>query len=219
MEYRNEVSMSQAKKILMTGFEPFLGETVNPSKNLLRLYEAHPEIRTEILPVSYERSWQKIESLLNEQDYDLVLMLGQAGGRAKIGLERVAINVIDAEAKDEDGVQKVNQIISAEGPDAYLCSLPLREWLQTCRMRNFPIEISNSAGTYVCNSIYYKAMQRISKKNLNQKALFVHFPYLPEQVFGKASSTPCLTLEVMKQLMDLVLDLYHGKKSEMPART
>ena len=198
-------------KILITGFEPFHGETVNPSKKLLQLFEANPEFKTLLLPVSYDKSWKKIETELKTQDYDLILMMGQAGGRAKIGLERVAINSIDSEAKDEDGVQIINSSIFPGGADAYMCHLPLREWLQSCRMKNFPIEISNTAGVYVCNSIYYKTLQFIQNRNSNQKALFIHFPYLPEQVFGKPSNTPCLTLEVMKQTLDLVLDLYRRK--------
>lgn len=194
-------------KILLTGFEPFQGEKINPSQKLLDLFCDDLNIKTLSLPVSYERSWVKIEKELIEGKYQRVLMMGQDGGESKINLERVATNWIDSETADEDGVKIIETRIS-NGPEAFLSDLPLRDWFHQLQGKNHPVAISNSAGAYVCNALYYRVSEWQQNNQPGAQALFVHVPYLPEQTFGKNQDTPYLTLDVMRQTICALMKLF-----------
>ncbi|MCE3009775.1 MAG: pyroglutamyl-peptidase I [Proteobacteria bacterium] len=204
------------KKILITGFAPFLGETVNPSQQLLKRYESSKYVETLLLPVSYGRAWellqQQLQFAMNTQEYAAIIMLGLAGGRKQIGLERVAINFMDASHADEDGVFMTEKIILPEGPTAYLSPLPLRQMLQNLRAKGCPVEISNSAGTFICNLIYYRCFQFLAQNNFSTRLLFVHVPYMTEQVFGKSADTPALTFEVMDQTLGEIVCWFRNQE-------
>ncbi|MFN7455393.1 MAG: pyroglutamyl-peptidase I [Pseudobdellovibrionaceae bacterium] len=197
------------RKILITGFEPFLGETVNPSQKLLKRYESSKHVDTLLLPVSYQRAWemlkQQLLSVQSEQGYGAILMLGQAGGRKQICLERVAINLMDASHPDEDGVVLCEKTIDLSGPTAFLNPLPLRQMLQGLRSKGCPVEISNTAGTFICNLIYYRCFQFLSQSQSSARPLFVHVPFMTEQIFGKSAETPSLTFEVMDQTLGEII--------------
>lgn len=181
------------KKILITGFEPFGKESINPSGELALSFQN--EYDTLVLPVSYKRAFEEIKPRLEVGGYDFILMLGQAGGRKWIDLERVAINLEDALNSDEDGDLRVQTKISLEGPDAFLNPLPLRDIAQALQSKKAPVQISFSAGAFVCNSLYYQVFEWIKKNDRKSHALFVHVPYIEEQVQGKPIGTPFLTLE------------------------
>jgi len=193
------------KKVLLTGFEPFLKESINPSQQLALEFQSKCD--TLVLPVSYQRSWEVLRSHLQKNSYDFVLMLGQAGERKAIGLERVAINLQDTETADEDGEQRLQTRISESGPDAFMNSLPLRPWSQALQRMQLPVEISFSAGAFVCNSIYYQAFELKKAMGLKTEILFVHVPYLPEQVAEKKEGTPSVPLVMMKQTVLALLEL------------
>jgi pyroglutamyl-peptidase len=180
---------------------------VNPSREVTLAFQK--ECATLILPVSYGRSWKMLQARLEEQDYDFILMLGQASGRKWINLERVAINLQDVETPDEDGDQRLQKKIAENGADAFLSPLPLRAWAQMLQKMELPVEISFSAGAFVCNSIYYHMFQylKTERPELHTNILFMHLPYLPEQVMGKAEATPSLSLEVMKKTTQALLRL------------
>jgi len=193
------------KKVLLTGFEPFLKESINPSQQLVLEFQSKCD--TLVLPVSYQRSWEVLRAHLQKNSYDFVLMLGQAGERKAIGLERVAINLQDTETSDEDGEQRLQARISESGPDAYMNTLPLRPWSQALQKMQLPVEISFSAGAFICNSIYYQAFEFKKAVNLKTEILFVHVPYLPEQVVEKKEGTPSVPFETMKQTVSALFDL------------
>ncbi len=193
------------KKILLTGFEPFLNEPINPSKELVLAFAKACD--TVVLPVSYDRAWRVLQSHLLGQHYDFILMLGQAGERKAIGLERVAINLQDTETADEDGVRRVQEKISDAGPDAFLNPLPLRPWSQALQKMQLPVEISFTAGAFVCNSTYYQTFRFLKERSLQTQILFVHVPYLPEQLTGKKPGTPSVSFEVMKQTIAALIEL------------
>ena len=192
--------------ILVTGFEPFLKEIVNPSGEILRSLPVSPEVETLILPVSYERSWRALQSHLENRSYEFILMLGQAGGRAQISLEKVALNLQDSATADEDGMLRLDQKISVEGPKAIISSLPLREWASLLLSKQRPVNVSHSAGAFVCNSLYYQLSEKFFDSE-QTRVLFVHVPYLSEQVQEKENSIPSLTLDVMTQAIQNLIEL------------
>lgn len=154
-------------RVLITGFEPFHDHKENPSAKLLPLFAG--EAQTLLLPVSFERAWQILEPKLQE-NWDAVLLLGLAGDRKDICLELVALNGMSAQRPDNDGRAILFQAIEPQGEAAMLSEWPLHEWAQQAQARGLPIKVSLSAGSFVCNYIYYKARQTTTK------ALFVHVP-------------------------------------------
>lgn len=194
------------KSILVTGFEPFLGEKINPSEKLLA--QLSPQFDKLLLHVSFSRGFDQLQSQLQKKHYDFVLLLGQAGGRAKIGMERIAINRIDTEHPDEAGNVFSNTMILKGGPEACISPLPLRDWQRQAESQQLPIEISNSAGLFVCNYVYYQTLQILKRP---ESALFVHFPFLPEQVLGKPAGTASMDFSTMKRGLDFVLERICGK--------
>jgi pyroglutamyl-peptidase len=196
-----------AASLLLTGFEPFLGETLNPSKEIVVSLPKSPQFDTLILPVSYDRSWKILQSQIENHNYEFILMLGQAGGRAQIDLEKVALNLQDTVSADEDGDQRLDQKISEFGPDAMISSLPLREWIDILKSKERPVGISWSAGAFVCNSLYYQVAELLQNENRGAQCLFVHLPYLPEQVAEKDQNTPSQPLDVMKAAVQNLIEL------------
>lgn len=191
---------------LLTGFEPFLGETINPSAIVAQSLSRRIPTDLLILPVAYERSFEILRPALESGRYRGLISLGQAGGRAKVGLERVALNLDDSESADNDRQVRIETPIDPQGPHAILNPLPLREMVRRIAARVGPVEISSSAGTFVCNSLYYKVfrwMQQNPEKLRWQ--LFVHLPYLPEQVMGKPASTPFMSQAAMEQATQEIL--------------
>jgi len=192
-------------RLLMTGFEPFCGERINPSGELLKFFAHDPRVETLLLPVSYQRSVEALETELQNKKYDFVLLCGQAGGRKHICFERVAINYIDADKADEDGKLFLETKINPQGKAAYLSELPLRQWMTELRAKGFNVEISNSAGAFVCNHIYYRMLEHFQSNHPKTSVLFLHVPYLTEQLMGKPAETFGMSLEAMKQAIDALL--------------
>lgn len=199
------------KRILITGFEPFQSEQINPSRILALQYQHENQYSTLVLPVSYSRAWSELQNHLKDHDYDFVLLLGQAGGRKNISLERTALNLQDSEIPDEDQDLRIQKRISIEGPDAFLSPLPLREWARRLQSQNLPVEISLSAGAYVCNSLYFQAFEHFKNLGKSTQVLFVHVPFIPEQMSGKRDGTPFLPLEVIKKSLDEILKLIESE--------
>lgn len=195
------------KKILLTGFEPFQKETINPSRLIVESLNGLPGVDTLVLPVSYKRSFEELRKSLYGKNYDYVLMLGQAGGRKTIDLERVAINLQDSEHPDEDGDLKIQSKISAEGPDAFLSRLSLRDVSAALQSKGYPVAVSFSAGAFVCNSVYYQAFEHLKKAESSTQILFIHVPYINEQLEGKAPGTPSLEFQLIKNAISELIKI------------
>lgn len=192
------------KKIVLTGFEPFGGETINPSTLLMEAYENDS---VEIIRCPMPTRFLKVEAPLREalaQEPDLLLSIGQAGGRSCFSLERVAINLMDASAPDNAGFQPRDLPIVEGGPDAYFATLPTRSAVETLQKAGIPATLSYSAGTYVCNTLFYQALH-LSTGGPTRCA-FLHVPYLPEQATKQARPVPSLDfatqLRGLAQLID-----------------
>ena len=192
-------------KVLITGFEPFGEEKINPSWEAVKMLPEEIEgarIVKKQLPVSFKRVRRLLPELMDDTKPDLVLLTGQAGGRFNITVERVAINVMDSVKGDNDGYAPEDELIF-NGPAAYFATIPIRRIVKTLREEKIPATISNSAGTYVCNTAMYTALHHISSQRLKAKAGFIHVPYIPEQVLDKTK--PSMSLDMIKRGIQLAV--------------
>lgn len=177
-------------KILVTGFDPFAGEKVNPSLELLKSLPdtlAGADIVKASIPVVFQESAKALEQAISVHQPDVVVCLGQAGGRTAITPERVAINQDDAIIPDNASNQPIDMTIREDGAPAYFTTLPIKAMVAAMQEAGIPATVSNTAGTYVCNHLMYNALYLADKKFLNMKAGFIHIPFLPEQVVTKSN--------------------------------
>jgi pyroglutamyl-peptidase len=186
--------------LLLTAFEPFDGERVNPSEACVQALggEQLQDVRlsTEVLPVHRERAPVRLIELLRALRPDVLIMLGEAGGRSHISVERVAINVDDFRIPDHGGAQPRDQAIDPAGPAAYLATLPVRALVDAMNARDIPAQVSNSAGTYLCNHVFYRALHALTCEGRSIPAGFVHLPYLSGQAAARGQH-PSLPLGMM----------------------
>ena len=195
-------------KILVTGFDPFGGEKVNPAFEVIKRLRGNIEgaevIKLEI-PTAFYSSTNKIIEKLNEINPDVVLMIGQAGGRFDVTVERVGVNVDDARIPDNQNQQPIDKAIDENGLPAYFATIPIKVIVQEIKAKNIPASVSNSAGTYVCNHVMYGVLNYIYKNKLNIKGGFIHIPFLLEQVITKPN-TPAMPLEVMVEAIETAIE-------------
>ncbi len=189
------------RTVLLTGFDPFGGETVNPS--WLAAERLHDEIvaghRIESvqLPTAFARAPRLLRAAIRRHRPALVLCVGQAGGRAAISLERVAINLIDARIADNDGTQPVDAPVTRGGPAAYFSTLPIKAMRADLCAAGIGADISQTAGTFVCNQVFYVLMDTLAKMSAPRpRGGFVHVPFLPEQVETRPG-TPSMPLDTI----------------------
>lgn len=191
--------------ILMTGFEPFGGEAVNPSWEAVRRLDgevvAGHRIRAVALPVVFGDSLRRLVAAIEAHAPRLVLCVGQAGGRSQLSLERVAINLDDARIPDNAGHQPVDRPIDPAGPTAHFARLPLKAMLAGLREAGIPAEVSQTAGTYVCNHVFYGLMQALQTRP-GVRGGFIHIPYAPEQAAGHPGA-PSLPLDLVREALRL----------------
>ncbi len=174
--------------VLVTGFEPFGGDARNPSWEVCeRLPGAIAGLRVEVCRVACEfrRSIEALAEAIERHRPALVVCLGLAPGRTHLGVERVAINVDDARIADNAGAQPVDEPIAASGPAAYFATLPVKVMVAAMRAAGVPAEVSNSAGTYVCNHLMYGVLHYLAASGTRARAGLIHLPYADEQVLGK----------------------------------
>jgi pyroglutamyl-peptidase len=185
---QNQLNESM-KTLLLTGFEPFGGEHVNPSQVVVEgistMSFANVNVITAILPVSRFAATQALSATIAQCKPDVVMMLGEAGTRTRISPERVAINLDDFRIPDNGGHQPQNEPIVPDGPAAYFTTLPIHKLVASMIAADIPAGISNSAGTYLCNRVFYWVMHLIHSQNLPIQAGFIHLPYLHEQSLNK----------------------------------
>ena len=175
-------------KVLVTGFEPFGGEPINPSWEAVRHLPdtiSGAEVVKVQIPVVFGRSADVVHEAIVEHDPDVVLHVGQAGGRFEVTPERVAINVDDGRIPDNDGNQPIDTAIRDDGPAAYFTSLPVKAMVTAMRRAGIPGRVSNTAGTYVCNHIMYQVLYMIERDFPGKRGGFVHVPYTPQQVVDR----------------------------------
>jgi pyroglutamyl-peptidase len=204
--------MGKKGKILLTGFEPFGGSTVNPSISACKRLEGKQiggfEIVVEEIPLIFNEIRGSIEGHLERHKPAAVICTGQSG-RGSISLERVAINVADARIPYNCGTQPVDEPLNNESPAAYFSGLPLRDILEALKDAGVPAAVSNSAGTFGCNQIFYHLMDYVSRVGLETPAGFIHVPSLPEQVVNK--ETPSMALDLIAKSLDVAASTVASK--------
>lgn len=186
-------------KILVTGFDPFGGETINPAiesvKKLPDEIAGAKIVKLEI-PTVCHKSLMVIDEAISEYNPDVVLSIGQAGGRPDITVERVGINVDDCRIPDNEGNQIIDEPVFPDGPTAYFVNIPIKAMVQKIQERNIPASVSNSAGTFVCNHVTYGVRHIIETKYPGKKSGFIHIPFLPQQVIEKRNM-PSMALDMI----------------------
>ncbi|TFW32444.1 pyroglutamyl-peptidase I [Massilia horti] len=184
------------RTVLLTGFEPFNEATINPAWEAVRALQGWRgegfTVEVRQLPCVFGLANQVVRDAVDLLKPDLVIAVGQAGGRAELSVERVAINVDDAAILDNAGQQPVDRTIVDGGPAAYFATLPIKAIVREMRARGLVAGVSQTAGTFVCNHVFYGLMHHMA--GAGARAGFIHVPYLPEQALA-FPGMPSMALE------------------------
>lgn len=184
-------------KLLLTAFDPFGGDTVNPALEAVKLVKdtvGNIRIIKLEVPTVFGESIGKVADAIEAERPDVVLCIGQAGGRFDITPERVAINIDDARIADNKGNKPVDTPVFADGEPAYFSTLPIKAMVQGIRTAGLPASVSNTAGTFVCNHLMYGVLYTLAEKFPGIRGGFMHVPFIPSQVINRSSPAPCLSL-------------------------
>ena len=177
------------KKVLVTGFQPFGGEQVNPSLEAVKLLNGQTIAGYAIvageIPVVRFAATEAIIKLIAEHQPEIVINVGQAGGRTEMSVERVGINVDDYRSPDNAGNAPIDEPIAVDGPAAYFATLPIKAMVKAMVEAGVPAHVSSTAGTYLCNHVCYAVPHYIAVHQLPIRSCFIHIPFLPEQAAGK----------------------------------
>lgn len=195
-------------KILVTGFDPFGGESINPAIEAVRLLPdtiKGAEIEKLEIPTVFHKSAKVVRQKMVEYQPDVVLNIGQAGGRMGLTPERVAINQDDARIPDNEGNQPIDMPIQQDGQAAYFSKLPIKAMVEAMKEAGIPASVSNTAGTFVCNHIMYQTLYIVDKEFPNVKAGFMHIPYMTEQVIDKPGQ-PAMSLIDMARGVEAAIE-------------
>lgn len=190
-------------KVLITGFDPFGGEAVNPALEAVMALPNHIN-ETEIIkieiPTVFHKSLNKIKEAIEAHHPDIIIAVGQAGGRFGITPERVAINVDDARIPDNESNEPVDTKVAEDGPAAYFTNLPIKAMTKAVVEAGLPASVSNSAGTFVCNHVMYGIMHLIHTQYPSVRGGFIHVPYIPSQVTNKPNMPSMSQADITKGL-------------------
>jgi pyroglutamyl-peptidase len=187
--------------VLLTGFEPFDKDVINPSWEAVRAMDGWrfngAVVHARRVSCVFGASLRELDAAIDELQPQLVLAVGQAGGRSEITPERIAINVDDGRICDNAGCQPIDDPVVAGAPAAYFSSLPIKAIVRDLRAGGIPASVSNTAGTFVCNHLFFGLMHRIATRPVpGIRGGFIHIPYLPEQV-ARLPGLPSMALETV----------------------
>ena len=196
-------------KLLLTAFDPFGEDRINPAlesvKNVTDKIGSIEITKLEV-PTVFRKSIDVVKAEMNRLQPDVVLCIGQAGGRFDVTPERVAINIDDARIPDNEGKQPLSSAIFEDGETAYFSSLPIKAIEQAIRDIGLPSSVSNTAGTFVCNHLMYGVLYYINKEYPHMRGGFIHVPYIPEQVANQASSVPYMSLPDITRALEAAIE-------------
>ncbi|GED66851.1 pyrrolidone-carboxylate peptidase [Brevibacillus reuszeri] len=204
--------------VLVTGFDPFGGESINPAwesvKELAKIESEQYKVEVRQIPTVFGKSIEKLYEAIEETKPDIVLCIGQAGGRGDLSIERVAINVNDARIADNEGNQPIDKAIVENGPVAYWSTLPIKSMVHDLQQQGIPASISQTAGTYVCNHLFYGLMHYVAEHQSSIRGGFIHIPYLPEQA-ARQSGQPSMALETIVKGLRLAIEAAISHEQDM----
>lgn len=201
-------------KILITGFEPFGGESVNPAYEAVKLL---PDMAGDIqivkmeIPTVFGEAGKVVETGILQHQPDAVICVGQAGRRADIGVERVAINLVEASIPDNAGNQPMDVKVQEDGDTAYFATIPVKAMVKNIKDHGISASISYTAGTYVCNSVMYDLLYLIDRKYPSIRGGFIHVPYATEQGVGKPVGTATMELSAISKALLYALEAVAGE--------
>jgi pyroglutamyl-peptidase I len=201
-------------RVLLTGFEPFAGDAVNPSGDAVRLiaetWDGAHELVTDVLPVTFTGAAARLRELIERHRPDVVIATGLAGGRAAIGVERIAINLADARIPDNDGMQPIDEPSLPGAPAAAFSTLPVKAIAAAVAAAGIPAEVSHTAGTFVCNHVFFTALDAAP----HARAGFVHVPWASGAAPG---DQPSLPLEAIVTALRIAIETaVEGEEARLP---
>ena len=202
--------MTTPLKILITGFEPFGGETLNPSWEVAKQLDGVQVLGAQVvavqLPCVFSTALAALSKALATHQPQIVVSLGQADGRSDFSIERVAINVCDARIPDNEGAQPIDEPIAVNGPAAYFSTLPIKKMASALKAHGFPAAISQTAGTFVCNQVFYGLQHALAGKAVMSG--FVHVPLMPAQAAQRSgASLATMSTETLRQALMCALEV------------
>lgn len=197
--------------ILVTGFEPFTPHKVNPTEELARGLDGYrvgdAVVRSAVLPVHHAEAAPRVQALVESLRPDAILHLGLAGGRARVALERVAVNVMDYTVPDNAGCLKSDEACVPSGPAAYFATLPVRAIVDRLTEAGIPAYVSDTAGTYLCNQTLYTTLHAVASLATPPRVGFLHVPLLPSMVAAAGLEQPSMDLPLMRRAVEIALDV------------
>lgn len=196
------------KKVLITGFEPFGGEKVNPALEAVKMLPdtigGAKVVKLEV-PTVFKKSIKRLDECIEKEKPDITICVGQAGGRFDITVERVAINVDDARIPDNENNSPADEKIFEDGENAYFATLPIKAIVKNITDAGIPASVSDSAGTFVCNHLMYGLLYLIDKKYNNMTGGFIHVPFIPQQASGK-KNTPSMNISDIVKALTIAIE-------------
>lgn len=195
-------------KLLLTGFDPFGGQPVNPAIEAVRLVPDqidHIQIIKLEVPTVFYKSIDTVTTAIEREKPDVVVCVGQAGGRFEITPERAALNINDARIPDNEGNQPLDGPIFEDGENAYFSTLPIKAMVAAIREAGIPSSVSNSAGTFVCNHLMYGVLYTLEKKYPEVRGGFIHVPFIPSQVVGRPTPAPSMELTTIAKGLEAAI--------------
>lgn len=195
-------------KLLLTGFDPFGGQPINPALEAVKLVAdkvGNVEVVKLEVPTVFYKSINTVAAAIEKEKPDAVVCVGQAGGRYDITPERVAINVNDARIPDNEGQQPLDGPIFADGETAYFTTLPIKAMVAAIREAGIPASVSNTAGTYVCNHLMYGVLYTLAKKYPGVRGGFIHVPFIPSQTINRPTPAPSMSVEVIAKGLEAAI--------------
>ena len=196
-------------KILVTGFEPFGGECINPAFEAVKLLPkviSGAEIVVELMPVVFRKCGDVLRKAVVFHSPGAVLCVGQAGGRSGITVEKVAINLAEGRIPDNDGQLLLGEAIQANGPAAYFSNLPVKAMVRNIKAQGIPASISYTAGTYVCNNIFYHLLYMIDRDFPHMRGGFIHVPFDTSQALNRPDGTPTMPVATVAKALEQAIE-------------
>lgn len=203
--------------VLLTGFEPFDKDAINPSWEVVEQLHGETIDKAHVvatrLACVFGKSLQELERALEMHRPAIVIAVGQAGGRSAVTPERVAINLDDARIADNAGKQPTDRPIHRQGPAAYFSTLPVKAIVQALQNEGLPASLSHSAGTFVCNHVFYGLMAMQQRHGV-QRCGFIHVPFLPSQAAQRAGA-PSMALDDMVRALRIAVEVSVRRKRDL----
>lgn len=196
-------------KVLITGFDPFGGADINPAYEAVKMLPNQikkAEIIKMEIPTVFIKGGEVLERAICEHRPDVVICVGQAGGRSDISVEKVAINLMEARIPDNEGNQPLDQKVWEDGQNAYFATIPVKAMAGKLKAGGIPSSVSYTAGTFVCNDIMYRLLYLAEKQHQGIRGGFIHVPYLPEQAVNLPAGTPTMAAEMIAKGLELAIE-------------